>query len=286
MFQIKRSSVAVSLVLFAILGCSGQKPQEPLTDQVPEIPIWLNEIINEVEAWQVADPPLWIARYQYRGDIDYFRPAYFGIASDLYDSAGELMCHPDGGDSGDGDNRCPGFFSERTDEVIVWRDQRAPPSIEIVSTSDCSECSLTVPEGETRVVYITMTTDGLPSSITSINSAQFKVFGLPEGWSADTQLIPDNATPIADTHADPFGPNGAVVYFQPRAPAGQRCVVLYAVTLRSGTRADNVELSIRSNGGGNPPLYTYEDQYCPIPVTTHAFVHGGSLHVNSDSKCP
>jgi hypothetical protein len=46
------------------------------------------------------------------------------VPSVLYDSAGAVVCSPDGGITGKGDGRCTDFFDARRDEVVVWRDPR------------------------------------------------------------------------------------------------------------------------------------------------------------------
>lgn len=44
--------------------------------------------------------------------------------STLYDANGNVICAPDGGFFGTGDGRCPDFFTDRTNEKLVWNDGR------------------------------------------------------------------------------------------------------------------------------------------------------------------
>ena len=44
--------------------------------------------------------------------------------SDLYDADGNLLGHPDGGITGQGDGKLPDFQEERSDEQVVWADDR------------------------------------------------------------------------------------------------------------------------------------------------------------------
>jgi hypothetical protein len=55
----------------------------------------------------------------------YFRPARCcDVYSDLYDRNGVVICHPDGGIVGNGDGRCPDFFTNHSEEELVWQDPR------------------------------------------------------------------------------------------------------------------------------------------------------------------
>jgi hypothetical protein len=49
---------------------------------------------------------------------------YCDIFSELYDAAGNLIAHPDGGISGQGDGRAPDFFASRLFVRTVWADSR------------------------------------------------------------------------------------------------------------------------------------------------------------------
>ena len=47
------------------------------------------------------------------------------IPSVLYDTAGTVVCAPDGGFTGRGDGRCPAFISQRSNEKVLWRARAA-----------------------------------------------------------------------------------------------------------------------------------------------------------------
>jgi hypothetical protein len=91
----------------------------------PEMPVAISALIHDLETQPVRNPPALVARYEYGGQVVYYVPPhccdFFG---DLYDSKGQIICHPDGGIAGHGDGRCPDFAGRRTNEVIVWRDRR------------------------------------------------------------------------------------------------------------------------------------------------------------------
>src|SRR5262245_52678413 len=83
-------------------------------------PDWLMSLIRQLEGQPVANPPAFIARYDFRREIVYYLPARCcDIPSTLYRADGTVLCHPDGGFSGRGDGQCPTFFSERANEQII-----------------------------------------------------------------------------------------------------------------------------------------------------------------------
>lgn len=88
-------------------------------------PEWLTKLIQKLESEPVANPPAAIYRYEYGGRVVYFLPQHCcDIASTLYDEAGNVICHPDGGITGKGDGRCPDFSSQRQNETLIWKDKR------------------------------------------------------------------------------------------------------------------------------------------------------------------
>ena len=115
--------VSVTALLLAVgLGApcatKGTVGNEPRPD-------WLNALIEELESEPVANPPALLARYDYEGQVVYYLPPRCcDIPSNVYSATGAVICHADGGFSGDGDGRCPGFFESRKNEEIIWRDPR------------------------------------------------------------------------------------------------------------------------------------------------------------------
>jgi hypothetical protein len=118
-----RKGVAVRsiflLAALSLIGCAG------IMAPGDDVPSWVASLIRQMEAEPVSDPPAFIARYEYRGaEVYYVPPSCCDVPSTLYDASGTVICHPDGGFSGDGDGRCPDFLAERRNEKIVWRDRR------------------------------------------------------------------------------------------------------------------------------------------------------------------
>ena len=111
--------ILLSVVLLG--GCEGAA--NPVAPE--PLPTWLSSLIRELESQPRANPPAYIARYEYRNEVVYFQPQRCcDVPSNVFKADGALMCHPDGGITGAGDGRCPDFAAERKNETIVWRDTR------------------------------------------------------------------------------------------------------------------------------------------------------------------
>ena len=112
---------SVTALLFAVALTAAC----PTVTSVSAAPEWLTALIQELETQPVANPPAFIARYEYQGQTVYYLPSRCcDIPSNVYSASGTIICHADGGLSGAGDGRCADFFSARKDETIVWRDVR------------------------------------------------------------------------------------------------------------------------------------------------------------------
>jgi hypothetical protein len=99
----------------SILSCD---KEERLPDCVQ---LEIQKIISE----QVRNPPSSVVRYTYNNQLVYFIPAYCcDFPSVLLNSNCDRICSPDGGISGSGDDNCADFFQKRTEEQIIWQDNR------------------------------------------------------------------------------------------------------------------------------------------------------------------
>ncbi len=104
------------LVLFLAACSSGAQSGNPA---------WVDKLIKQFEKNPVGNPPLSIWKYDYNGQTVYFVPAHCcDIPSVVYDASGSQFCSPDGGITGQGDGKCPNFFTERTNEQLIWQDAR------------------------------------------------------------------------------------------------------------------------------------------------------------------
>lgn len=65
-----------------------------------------------------------VYKYQYNGNTVYLfinskcPDAY----NDLYSEDCDLLCHPDGGLTGNGDGNCTDFYQNATSESLIWED--------------------------------------------------------------------------------------------------------------------------------------------------------------------
>lgn len=88
-------------------------------------PAWLRAQIREMAAQPPANPPVTVAAYRWRGDtVYYIPPTCCDLYSTLYDGHGDILCHPDGGITGEGDGRCREFFSQAERLRVIWSDTR------------------------------------------------------------------------------------------------------------------------------------------------------------------
>jgi hypothetical protein len=115
----------VLLTFFMSAACASN-PVAP--DSIGSMPPWLTELVRQSEEQPVANPPAFIARYDYQGQTMYFLPQRCcDIMGVLYRADGSIACHPDGGLTGTGDGKCADFFVNRRNERIIWRDPPGAP---------------------------------------------------------------------------------------------------------------------------------------------------------------
>jgi uncharacterized protein DUF6970 len=116
---------AILLTMAVALGaCGADAPGAGPASSTP-LPAAITELIHEIQGQAPASPPSYVASYEYEGKVVYYvPPRCCDIFGDLYDEAGQLICHPDGGLTRTGDGRCPDFASKRVNEKIIWRDLR------------------------------------------------------------------------------------------------------------------------------------------------------------------
>ena len=108
---------------------------------------WLNDLIRVLENEPVANPPRSIVQYAYKGQMVYYLPPpCCDIFSDLYDADGNLLGHPDGGITGQGDGQLPDFREERADEKTFWADDRKLDEGMVLAPDPIEELELLVLE--------------------------------------------------------------------------------------------------------------------------------------------
>jgi hypothetical protein len=114
------------LILMALVLAAACVPENPVA--LDQHPSWLTSLIRQLETEPGANPPAFIARYEYKGQVVYYvPPRCCDVSSALHRTDGTVLCQPDGGFAGTGDGRCADFTAERKNEQIVWRDPRRGP---------------------------------------------------------------------------------------------------------------------------------------------------------------
>lgn len=116
----KKMKAFLKLFIFLLIssGCNNE-------DIPKEVPNCINDKIKNIKEQTVWNPPAKIYQYQYKGEtVYYIPPRCCDIMSTLYDEDCNIICSPDGGIAGNGDGICPDFFTNRTDEKLIWEDER------------------------------------------------------------------------------------------------------------------------------------------------------------------
>jgi hypothetical protein len=126
----------IIFALIALSSCSRQAVSGTDSNPAPDstsaassastvLPAWIAILITEYESQPVANPQREIFRYKFDGKIVYYVPPICcDIPSQLFNEEGKLMCYPDGGFTGRGDDRCPTFHKLKREEQLVWKDGR------------------------------------------------------------------------------------------------------------------------------------------------------------------
>src|SRR5437773_589098 len=94
-------------------------PDRPQVGHARALRGWAVTRTRELEGQPDADPAAYIARYDYTGQVLYYRPARCcDISSNRYNAAGTMICHPDAGYAANGDGRGADFLAMRTKEKL------------------------------------------------------------------------------------------------------------------------------------------------------------------------
>ncbi len=119
--QIKRILlIGIGLLFINIIFISCDKLDVPA-----DTPSGIKKKIRKMKDDEVRNPSGSVWQYDYNGETVYYIPPYCcDRYSELYDSKCNLICNPDGGISGAGDGKCTDFFNTRTNEKLIWQDDR------------------------------------------------------------------------------------------------------------------------------------------------------------------
>lgn len=136
-------------------------------DPVVGAPEWLRSLIRRLENEPVANPPLAITQYEYRGQpVYYVPPRCCDIFSDLYDADGNIIGHPDGGTTGQGDGRISDFFETRSNESVIWSDERGHDPDLVETPAPIESVEILILESFPPQYNVTVVS-GLPNSCVS-----------------------------------------------------------------------------------------------------------------------
>ena len=120
MKKISRITLAILSVITIMTVTSCEKLNVP--DGTPRC---IQKKIREIKSDPVTNPASSIWKYDYHGQtVYYIPPRCCDIESQLYDDNCNQICSPDGGISGGGDGKCADFFDDRTNEQLIWQDDR------------------------------------------------------------------------------------------------------------------------------------------------------------------
>ena len=110
----------IILLFFVVL-----QTQTCKKENLKDVPICILDKVRELKTADVSNPPSSVWQYEYNGQTVYYIPAKCcDFPSRLYDKSCNLICSPDGGITGRGDGKCKDFFEKRTNEKLIWKDER------------------------------------------------------------------------------------------------------------------------------------------------------------------
>jgi hypothetical protein len=124
----------VFIISIAVISCcsSGKingKPEGAPVQQTSTspsgLPACVEKMIGQFKSEEKQNPPRQVYSYLYNGKTVYYvTPPCCDFFSDLYDSDCNLIAHPDGGITGKGDGQAADFLQTRTNEKLIWKDDR------------------------------------------------------------------------------------------------------------------------------------------------------------------
>jgi hypothetical protein len=113
-------SKPITLAIFIVLlfACSANKKVQG----IDEMPACLSAKIKAMASDPKAGSPLSVTRVTYKGHTVYYMVSpccdKFNV---VYDSACNILGHPDGGLTGKGDGKMPDFRKEASNEKVIWQ---------------------------------------------------------------------------------------------------------------------------------------------------------------------
>jgi hypothetical protein len=150
-------------------------------------------------------------------------------------------------------------------------------SIGLFSDPGCGSCNLVIPApGASATLYVKAVGVSVGEFCGGLDGAEFRVVGLPQGWSAVSTPSPAALASVGD----PFGDGVGMGFFPPLAGD---CILLFTVVITGDTSPALLQV-VRHAHPSNPSWP------CPNlrpgdPCGGRICVGGGSLLVNSGTSC-
>jgi hypothetical protein len=108
--------ITITIFIILLFACSANKKVQ----SIPEMPACLEAKIKTMTANEGS--PVSITRYTYKQQTVYYMVSpccdKFNV---VYDSACNVLGHPDGGFTGRGDGKMPDFKKEAINEKVIWK---------------------------------------------------------------------------------------------------------------------------------------------------------------------
>ena len=120
----KRYLLLLLVVAIGVMAFQKKKKKQPAAAASP-VPVCVKALIKKFTAEEKQNPPRSIYSYTYKGKTVYYvTPPCCDFFSDLYDSNCKLIGHPDGGITGKGDMQMVDFATAKSNEKLIWKDER------------------------------------------------------------------------------------------------------------------------------------------------------------------
>jgi hypothetical protein len=113
--------ITISVFIILLFACSSNKKMQAI-QPTQEMPSCLEAKIKAMAADPGQGSPISVTRYTYKQQTVYYMVSpccdKFNI---VYDSACNVLGHPDGGFTGRGDGKMSDFKKEATNEKMIWK---------------------------------------------------------------------------------------------------------------------------------------------------------------------
>jgi hypothetical protein len=112
--------LSLIVLLYFLAGCSDDSDNDQSS-----IPECIQAEIKKIENSKVRNPPGAVYQYTYKEQTVYYIPPYCcDIAGRLLNESCEIIGCDGGGFDGKSDEICEDFHNTRTNEVVLWEDNR------------------------------------------------------------------------------------------------------------------------------------------------------------------